>query len=130
MLFCHKIHHIWMINALLLQNLVAQIYALFPPIFLGWQIVSANFFAFWMYGLDIDRYPKVPKCPLFNQLAIKITNKSPNGFTGSICLLAIISPDIPDIRYIQYTRYIRNIQYTLFIAISVSGNFPLNMNMS
>ena len=49
MLFCHKIHNILMINALLSQNLVVEIYALFPPIFLGRQIVSANFFAFWMY---------------------------------------------------------------------------------
>ena len=50
MLFCQRIHYIWMINALLLQNLVVEIYALFPPIFLGWQIVSANIFAFWMYA--------------------------------------------------------------------------------
>ena len=49
MLFCHKIHYIWMINALLSQNLVVEIYALFPPIFLGQQIVSAIFFAFWIY---------------------------------------------------------------------------------
>ena len=28
---------------------VVEIYAHFRPIFLGWQIVSANFFAFWMY---------------------------------------------------------------------------------
>ena len=49
MLFCHKIHNILMINKLLMQNLVVEIYALFPPIFLGWQIDPANFFAFWMY---------------------------------------------------------------------------------
>ena len=49
MLFCHKIHNILRINAVLLQNLVVKIYALFPPIFLSWEIVSANFFAFWMY---------------------------------------------------------------------------------
>ena len=45
-----QIHYIFMINALLSQNLVVEIYALFPPIFLGWQIVPAIFFAFWMYG--------------------------------------------------------------------------------
>ena len=46
MLFCHKIHNILMINALLSQNPVVEIYALFPPIFLGRKIVSANFFRF------------------------------------------------------------------------------------
>ena len=30
-----QIHYIFMINALLSQNLVVEIYALFPPIFLG-----------------------------------------------------------------------------------------------
>ena len=50
MLFCHKIHYILMINALLSQKFVVEIYALFPPIFLGWQIDPANFFAFWMYA--------------------------------------------------------------------------------
>ena len=53
MLFCQKIHIILLINALLSQNLVIKIYALFPPIFLRWQIVSAIFFAFWMYGFNI-----------------------------------------------------------------------------
>ena len=46
MLFCHKINYIWMINALLSQNLVVEIYALFPPIFLVWQILSAIFCCF------------------------------------------------------------------------------------
>ena len=50
MLFCHKIHYIFMINALFLQNFVASIYALFPTIFLSWKVVSANFSAFWVYA--------------------------------------------------------------------------------
>ena len=54
MLFCHKINIILIINALLWQNLVVEIYALFLPIFLGWQIVPANFFAFWMYGPSLS----------------------------------------------------------------------------
>ena len=57
MLFCHKIHYIWVINTLLLQNLVVDIYALFPPIFLGWQIVSAIFFCFldvWCFHICIS----------------------------------------------------------------------------
>ena len=55
MLFCHKIHYIWVINTLLSQNLVVEIYALFPPIFLGGQIVSAIIFAFWMYDKDLQK---------------------------------------------------------------------------
>ena len=54
MLFCHKIHYIFMINALLSQNLVDKIYTYFLPIFLGWQIVSANFFRFldvWSWNI-------------------------------------------------------------------------------
>ena len=55
MLFCHKIHYILMINALLSQNLVVEIYALFPPIFLGWQIVPANV---WRYIAWIQNFIK------------------------------------------------------------------------
>ena len=44
-----------MINALLSQNLVVLIYALFPPIFQGWQIVPAIFVAFWMYELTKEK---------------------------------------------------------------------------
>ena len=51
LLFCHKTPYIFIINAILLPIDVVEIYALFLPIFLGWQIVSANFFAFCMYGL-------------------------------------------------------------------------------
>ena len=50
MLFCHTIQYIFMIYSLLSQNFVAEIYALIPPNFLGWKIVPAKFFAFWMYG--------------------------------------------------------------------------------
>ena len=32
-----------------LRNFVVSLYALFPPIFLSWKVVSANFSAFWMY---------------------------------------------------------------------------------
>ena len=42
----HKIHYILMINAFLPQNLFVKILALFPLIFLGWQIVSAIFWLF------------------------------------------------------------------------------------
>ena len=47
-----------MINALLSQDLVIEIYALFPPIFLSWQIVSTNFFAFWM--CESNRHQQTP----------------------------------------------------------------------
>ena len=50
MLFCHKIHYIWMINTLLSQNLVVKIYEIILPIFLVLKIVPANLFAFWMYA--------------------------------------------------------------------------------
>ena len=53
MLFCHKIHKIFMINALFPRNFVVSMYALFPPIFLSWKVVSAIFSAFWMYGDDV-----------------------------------------------------------------------------
>ena len=43
MLFCHKIHYIWMINALLSKKLVVEIYAPFPPIF---SSMIAKFFTF------------------------------------------------------------------------------------
>ena len=39
-----------MIYALLSQNFVVEIYALFPQNILDWGADSANFFAFWMYG--------------------------------------------------------------------------------
>ena len=38
-----------MINTLFPRNFVVSLYALFPPIFLSWKVVSANFPAFWMY---------------------------------------------------------------------------------
>ena len=74
MLFCHKIHYIWMINALLLQNLVVEIYALFPPIFLGWQIVSANFFCFldvWSGGKGGKIWPSFVSSNSNAKLVIK-----------------------------------------------------------
>ena len=40
-----------MIYALLSQNFVVEIYALFPQNILDWGADSANFFAFWMYAL-------------------------------------------------------------------------------
>ena len=56
MLFCHKIHYIFMINALFLRNFVVSIYALFPPIFLSWKVNSANLFAFRMYARPEQRW--------------------------------------------------------------------------
>ena len=49
MLFCHKIHNIFMINAIFPRNFVVSINALFQPIFLSRKAVTANVFAFWMY---------------------------------------------------------------------------------
>ena len=45
-----------MIYALLSRNFVVEIYALFPQNVLDWGAESANFFAFWMYALDISTY--------------------------------------------------------------------------
>ena len=42
-----------MIYALLLQNFVVKIYALFPQNILYLGAHSANFFAFWMYDSNI-----------------------------------------------------------------------------
>ena len=49
MLFYHQIHYIFMINAVLSQNFVVPIYALFPPIFL---CSTVDLFIFWMYALE------------------------------------------------------------------------------
>ena len=42
-----------MIYALLSQNFVVEIYALFPQNILDWGADSTNFFAFWMYGYRV-----------------------------------------------------------------------------
>ena len=47
-----------MIYALLSQNFVVEIYALFPQNILDWGADSANFFAFWMYGDWLSQLPK------------------------------------------------------------------------
>ena len=46
MLFCHQIHYIFMINALLSRNFVVPIYALFPPIFLCSKVDHRQFMRF------------------------------------------------------------------------------------
>ena len=43
------LYWISMIYALLTQNFVVRIYALFPQIFLDWKAKSADIFTFWMY---------------------------------------------------------------------------------
>ena len=45
-LLCHQIHYIFMINALLSQNIVVSIYALFPPIFLSLKVDHRQFVRF------------------------------------------------------------------------------------
>ena len=81
MLFCHKIHNIFMINALFPRNFVVLIYALFPPIFLSWKVVSANFFAFWMY------YPRIFLISSYPSLAevgvLAVTAKYPSVLAQS-----------------------------------------------
>ena len=46
------VKHYWIskIYALLSQNFVVRIYALFPQIFLDWKVKSADIFTFGMYG--------------------------------------------------------------------------------
>ena len=46
MLFCHQIHYIFMINALLSQNIVVLIYALYLPIFLCLKVDHRQFVRF------------------------------------------------------------------------------------
>ena len=54
MLFCQDIHYILMKNALLLNNLVIEIYALFFHQFFWAENSLCHFFslAIWMYGFD------------------------------------------------------------------------------
>ena len=52
MLFCPKIHYMFMINAVLSQNFVVPIYALFPPIFLCSKVDHRQFVRF----LDVWQY--------------------------------------------------------------------------
>ena len=76
-----QIQYILMINTLLSQNLVVEIYTLFPPIFFGWQIVPAIFSAFGMYALfgfdpnfsNMSSLSKAQKCetvPAFSWIII------------------------------------------------------------
>ena len=63
------VKHYWIskIYALLSQNFVVRIYALFLQIFLDWKVKSADIFTFWTYGilwqcfwyLDWEYVPKV-----------------------------------------------------------------------
>ena len=49
--FWNKRYGISMIYALLTQNFVVRIHALFPQIFLDWKAKSADIFTSWMYVL-------------------------------------------------------------------------------
>ena len=62
-MFCNK-YWISMIFALLSQNSVVRIHALFPPIFLVWKAKSADISPFWMYGKMSSHYDQ-QKCPVF-----------------------------------------------------------------
>ena len=91
MLFCHKIRYILMINALLLQNLVVMIYALFPPIFLGCKIVPANFSAFWMYvGHQLSQFSCIHHSPLQSwKLSHTSMQFAQHGASTMLCKLQI-----------------------------------------
>ena len=62
----------WLIKALLSQNVVVAIYALFPQIFWDWKVESADFFAFRMYdwGWGSQKQPFVLPAPLTFILSI------------------------------------------------------------
>ena len=61
MLSNHTFLDFWLIYALLSQNFVVAIYALFPQIFLDWKAESADFFAFRMYAESARL-----KCPIWS----------------------------------------------------------------
>ena len=55
MLFCHKVHFIFMILALMWETNFVAIYIPFPPIFCPEKNNSPFFFAFRMYVLLVQR---------------------------------------------------------------------------
>ena len=78
----------FMINALLLQNFVDPTYALFPPIFWGWKLESANFFAFWLYDIIYIYYwvSQYSKYPIWDALPSPFMNKDREKAGGiNIC---------------------------------------------
>ena len=76
----HQILVIFMIYALLSQNFAVRIYALFPQIFGDWNVESADFFTFRMYGSMI----MITQASLLVLLSLKSVTASPVSIVNKL----------------------------------------------
>ena len=64
------VYEIWLIYALLSQNFIVAIYALFPQIIWGWKVESADVYVFRMYAKVKGASSKVDECKYGNPCEI------------------------------------------------------------